>query len=66
MWVIFELLNIAWPRPFWGNPWLDWSVVVGTVAIVVVGALIYLSRRTRILNAETALAKLNALDNENA
>jgi amino acid transporter len=66
IWVIFELLNIAWPRPFWGNPWLDWSVVVGTAAIVIVGALIYLSRRTRILSAETALAKLNALDNDAA
>jgi len=64
VWIIFELLNIAWPRPFWGNPWLDWSVVVGAVGIGILGVIIYASRRSRILGSESAVAKLNALDNE--
>jgi amino acid transporter len=64
VWIIFELLNIAWPRPFWDNPWLDWSVVVGAVGIGIVGVLIYLSRRSRILSAKSAVDKLDAADSK--
>ena len=64
IWIIFELLNIAWPRPFWGNPWLDWSVVVGTAGIGILGAIIYLSRRSRILSAKSAVDKLDAADSK--
>ena len=66
IWIVFELLNIAWPRPFWDNPWLDWSVVVGAVGIGILGVIIYASRRSRILNSESAVAKLNALDGESS
>ena len=64
IWIIFELLNIAWPRPAWDNPWLDWSVVVGAVGIAIVGLLIFLRLRKHIDNSETAVAKLNKLDSE--
>ncbi len=64
VWIVFELLNIAWPRPVWGDVWLDWSVVVGAVVIGVVGLFVFLAKRNSIKSSETALAKLNALDNE--
>lgn len=58
VWVVLELVNIAWPRALNGNPWLDWSVVVGAVALAVVGAAIYSRVRTRIVNVETSAVML--------
>ncbi|UTX53986.1 APC family permease [Leucobacter aridicollis] len=52
-WVTLELINIAWPRPANSNPLLDWSVVVGTVVLSVLGALVYMRVRGRIANVET-------------
>ena len=53
VWVVLELVNIAWPRPINGNPWLDWSVVVGAVVLAVVGTAVYARVRGRIENVET-------------
>lgn len=62
-WVVLELINIAWPRPLNGNPWLDWSVIVGAGALTLVGAAVYMRVRRRIENAE-ASAMLLALDDD--
>ncbi|MGF9660815.1 amino acid permease [Arthrobacter crystallopoietes] len=63
LWVVFELINIAWPRPLNGNPWLDWSVIVGAAALTLVGAATYARVRKRIENSE-ASAMLLALDDD--
>lgn len=54
IWIAFELINIAWPRALNGNVWLDWSVPVGTIALFVVGLLIYVRVRGRITNVDTS------------
>ncbi|MEJ6489440.1 amino acid permease [Leucobacter sp. USCH14] len=59
-WVTFELVNIAWPRALNGNAWLDWSVVVGTVALTVIGSLVYARVRRRIETVPTAIIDLDA------
>lgn len=64
-WVVLELINIAWPRPLNGNPWLDWSVIVGAAALTVIGAAIYLRVRGRIENSESA-AVMRELEGEEA
>ena len=62
-WVVLELINIAWPRPLNGNPWLDWSVIVGAGALTLAGAAVYIRVRGRIENSE-ASAMLLALDDD--
>lgn len=47
-WCLFEVLNIAWPRPVYENPVLDWSVWIGVAGISVIGAAVYSSVRQRI------------------
>jgi len=27
VWAVFQFLNIAWPRDFYGN-WLNWSIYI--------------------------------------
>ncbi|MEA2443080.1 MAG: hypothetical protein QOJ12_372 [Thermoleophilales bacterium] len=54
-WIVFELINIAWPRAE-GVPWYqDWGVVVMIVVVGAIGWLVYLSKRSRILDADTQL-----------
>ncbi len=65
-WVVLELINIAWPRPVNGNPWLDWSVIVGAVALALVGAAIYARVRGRIENVETSAVMLDLEDEDPA
>lgn len=64
LWVLFELINIAWPRPAFDNPWLDWSVIIGAVGLTIVGILVYLRLRNNIVSGDTAVAKM--IEEENA
>jgi amino acid transporter len=46
LWIIFETVNVAWPRTQPDQPWfINWASVLTTVALAVVGGLIYLSVR---------------------
>ena len=49
-----------------GNPWLDWSVIVGAVALALVGAAIYARVRGRIENVETSAVMLDLEDEDPA
>lgn len=40
VWAVFQFLNIAWPRDFYGN-WLNWSIYIAVGGLLVVGAVIY-------------------------
>ena len=53
VWVVFELVNIAWPRELNGNAWLDWSVIVGAGALTIIGALVYARVRRRIVTVDS-------------
>jgi hypothetical protein len=46
LWIIFETVNVAWPRTSPDVPWyISWASVLTTVALAVVGGLIYLTVR---------------------
>lgn len=48
IWVTFQFFNISWPRPVYpDNLWLDWSVAIAMVGLVVVGSLIYFAKRDK-------------------
>ncbi|NJC68617.1 amino acid permease [Planosporangium thailandense] len=48
-WIIFETVNIVWPRSAPGQPWyITWSMLLTTAVLGVVGAVIYAVVRTRI------------------
>ncbi len=48
IWVTFQFLNISWPRPVYpDNVWLDWSVAIAMIGLVIVGALIYFAKRDK-------------------
>ena len=49
LWIIFETVNVAWPRTQPEQPWyINWASVITTVALAVIGLIIYLSVRHRI------------------
>ncbi|WP_273847535.1 APC family permease [Rubrobacter calidifluminis] len=49
VWIIFETLNIVWPRQTPGTPWyVTWSMVITTVALGIIGIFVYLGVRGRI------------------
>jgi amino acid transporter len=49
LWIIFETVNVAWPRTQPGQPWyINWASVLTTAALAVVGLVIYLSVRRNI------------------
>jgi amino acid transporter len=49
IWVAFETINIAWPRPIPGAPWyVAWSMVITTVVLGAIGIVIYLGVKGRI------------------
>lgn len=55
VWVVFEYINIAWPRAE-GVPWYqDWAVFLMTGIIGALGILAYLTVRTKVLAAEDRL-----------
>ena len=51
IWAGFEFLNISWPRPVNADRYLDWSVWIAVVALGIVGAVIYGSIRSRVVDA---------------
>jgi amino acid transporter len=49
LWIIFETVNVAWPRTQPGQPWyINWASVLTTAALAVLGLIIYLTVRHRI------------------
>lgn len=55
VWVVFEYFNIAWPRAE-GVPWYqDWAVFLMTGIITVLGVVVYLVVRPKVLDAEDRL-----------
>ena len=51
VWASFEFLNISWPRPVNADRYLDWSVWIAVVVLGIIGALIYASIRSRVVDA---------------
>ena len=51
LWALFEFLNIAWPRDFYGN-FLNWSIYLAIGGLAVVGTVIYLVVRSRITTVD--------------
>ncbi|MCV7421881.1 amino acid permease [Mycobacterium yunnanensis] len=46
LWIIFETVNVAWPRTQPGQPWfINWASVLTTAVLAVVGVAIYLTVR---------------------
>jgi hypothetical protein len=46
LWIIFETVNVAWPRTLPDQPWyINWASVLTTAVLAVVGMAIYLSVR---------------------
>ncbi|MGO3832427.1 MAG: APC family permease [Microbacteriaceae bacterium] len=58
VWLVLELVNIAWPRAINESTLLDWSVIIGGGGLAVVGALVYILVRKRIENIETSAVVL--------
>jgi len=49
VWIIFETLNIVWPRPAPGVAWyVTWSMLLTTVGLGLIGVVVYLAVRARI------------------
>jgi amino acid transporter len=49
LWIIFETVNVAWPRTQPGQPWyINWASVLTTVGLAILGLIIYLTVRRRI------------------
>ena len=49
LWIIFETVNVAWPRTQPDQPWyINWASVLTTAGLAVVGLVIYLTVRHRI------------------
>jgi amino acid transporter len=51
LWAVLEFLNISWPRPVYESRFLDWSVWIVVGVLGVIGAAIFASVRSRILDA---------------
>ena len=62
LWVVFELVNIAWPRELNGNAWLDWSVIVGAGALTLIGALVYARVKRRIVTVDSTAILVSTAD----
>ncbi|TFD65151.1 APC family permease [Cryobacterium ruanii] len=50
IWATLQFINIAWPRAVYEQVYLDWSIIIGTAVIGVVGAAVYRSVRGAIPN----------------
>lgn len=49
IWIIFQTVNVAWPRTQPGQPWyLNWSMLLTTVGLGLIGVVVYLVVRSRI------------------
>lgn len=51
VWVIFEFLNIAWPRRVYPDRYLDWSVWIMIAVLGVLGGVVYGAVRPGIIRA---------------
>ncbi len=45
IWLVFELVNIAWPRDLGGSWWETWAVELGLAICVALGGLYFFTRR---------------------
>jgi amino acid transporter len=52
LWVLFELVNISWPRDDTAPWYIQWGVVIMVVVLGLLGLLIWATRRDQIRNAE--------------
>jgi amino acid transporter len=52
VWAVFQFLNIAWPRDFYGN-WLNWSIYIVVAGLLVSGGFIYAFMRGRMTTFPT-------------
>ena len=51
VWAVFEFANIAWPRPVYPDQrYLDWSVWLAVLALGLVGAVVFASVRSRLVD----------------
>ena len=50
IWATLQLINIAWPRAVYEQVYLDWSIIIGTAVIGIVGVAVYFSVRHAIPN----------------
>ena len=48
VWAIFEFLNIAWPRPFYKEDYLNWSVWIAILVLSVLGTAVFVTVRKAI------------------
>ena len=48
IWAIFEFLNIAWPRPLYTEPYLNWSIWIAMLVLSALGTAIFLTVRKAI------------------
>ncbi len=55
VWVIFELINISWPRDDTAPWYIQWGVVIMLVVLGGLGLMVWASRRDQIRNAELAI-----------
>jgi amino acid transporter len=43
LWIIFETVNVVWPRTVPGQPWyINWSMLLTTAGLSIIGAAVYL------------------------
>lgn len=47
VWATFQFLNIAWPRPFNEQRWLDWAFFIMVAVLGVLGTVIFAAKRRR-------------------
>jgi len=52
VWLIFQFLNISWPRDFYGS-FLNWSIWLAVVGLAVIGGVIYMMMRGRMTIVDT-------------
>jgi amino acid transporter len=46
LWIVFETVNVAWPRTQPGQPWyINWASVLTTAGLTIIGAVVYLTVR---------------------
>lgn len=55
IWVLFEMVNIAWPRDSEAPWYSQWGVVLITVIIGLIGVIAYSSNRRHILSADVSV-----------
>lgn len=66
VWALFQLFNIAWPRPVNEQRWLDWSVWIAVGIFAVIGAALYASVRRHVAPAATPDEEAAAVAHEGA